>query len=422
MVESRAYMGGDRIQSHLMRRIESSRLAKESQNPQTSATDLIRLSLDVPPGLRQRKITKKSLALPTLVASAGLLLAACSGGGESGGATIVPADSVEQIPTVSGIFDEKVLKPEIDVELIDSSDEAPHEVAIGKIAPDFVLSDVDGRIYDIRDFRGNPLILLIRSGGCGPCDMETESIINLKNRFSEYNLQFLTVQIEDTSLYPMSSGIDGPVLLDHDNSIMDKYIVLSNPSAYFIDEIGVVRYSSRGLGDFREYGIIVQDMIDNVFVERADIGALDSEIATVGRLAPDFVLNDKDGNPVRLSELSDKPMILQFTTPDCAWCTLGSIDIFAPQQGINEDDLNKLVVNIPDSLGNTSGYPDYVTAVFDYFNELRESYPFEEFPATYFIDENRIIREAYEGRLIGYDIWQASLRLIGSDLAQPVTN
>jgi peroxiredoxin len=37
-----------------------------------------------------------------------------------------------------------------------------------------------------------------------------------------------------------------------------------------------------------------------------------SKLITPGELAPDFALNDVQGNPIRLSEFRGKPIVLSF--------------------------------------------------------------------------------------------------------------
>jgi len=52
-----------------------------------------------------------------------------------------------------------------------------------KIAPDFTLTDIDGKTFSLSDFRGKVVILNFFSSRCGPCNTEMSHLKDVQNEF-----------------------------------------------------------------------------------------------------------------------------------------------------------------------------------------------------------------------------------------------
>lgn len=110
----------------------------------------------------------------------------------------------------------------------------------------------------------------------------------------------------------------------------------------------------------------------------------------VGEKAPDFELVDMEGNPVRLSGLKGKRVLLDFSMINCGWCKI-AINKFKDEDFAFDSNLVPLYINPVDSKelmekylrSNSIPFPVLVGA-----SELGKSYKVSGYPTFYIIDEN----------------------------------
>ena len=109
--------------------------------------------------------------------------------------------------------------------------------------------------------------------------------------------------------------------------------------------------------------------------------------------APDFTVTDRDGKPVKLSELVGKPVILNFWASWCGPCKSEMPDLEAAYLQYGED-IHFMMVNATDGSRETvdtaSSYIDGQGYTFPiYFDTTLEAsikYGASSIPLTYFID------------------------------------
>lgn len=123
-------------------------------------------------------------------------------------------------------------------------------------------------------------------------------------------------------------------------------------------------------------------------------------IPVIGKPAPDFILNNIDGQSVRLSDLKGQPVALNFWATWCSPCVFelplfqehyeknnGGFEILA----INNQEPGNIVIPFVDELGLT------FEILLDLNAEVAELYQVIGFPTTYFIDSEGIIRVKHVG-------------------------
>src|ERR1700694_5022669 len=71
------------------------------------------------------------------------------------------------------------------------------QAEVGKPAPDFSGTDLDGRPVRLSDYRGQPLVINFWASWCGPCRAEEPGLIHILDDYGPRGLQVLGVTVRD---------------------------------------------------------------------------------------------------------------------------------------------------------------------------------------------------------------------------------
>ena len=143
-----------------------------------------------------------------------------------------------------------------DVTLLDTprdADQADLDVGpqVGKLAPDFELSDFDGTRYRLSGFRGRALYINFWATWCGPCREEMPDIQEVLGRH-EGELVVISVNrrqsldtaqdfFADLERLDGGTGVSFTVNgMDPDDTLYQEYRGLGMPVSVFVDPEGVV--------------------------------------------------------------------------------------------------------------------------------------------------------------------------------------
>lgn len=126
---------------------------------------------------------------------------------------------------------------------------ARNGIEIGKSAPDFTLTKLDGTNVKLSDLKGKKVILNFWATWCGPCQQEMPDMEAFYKEHKE-NVEILAVNYtpsekgggeEKVSNFIKEKGITFPVLLDKNIDVTTAYKVITIPTSYFIDTKGVIQ-------------------------------------------------------------------------------------------------------------------------------------------------------------------------------------
>jgi peroxiredoxin len=125
----------------------------------------------------------------------------------------------------------------------------------------------------------------------------------------------------------------------------------------------------------------------------------------VGALAYDFSLNDVDGNPIQLSELAGRPIIINFWATWCAPCRIEMPELEAAYQAYQEDGLMLLALNQKEPADIVSIFFGELglnfTPVLDSEGSVSELYGVANIlPTTFFINEKGEITAIHRGPMV----------------------
>src|ERR1019366_9440645 len=73
----------------------------------------------------------------------------------------------------------------------------PKPSASGNLAPNFTVTDIDGRQLSLADFKGKVVLLDFWATWCGPCRTEIPHFVEMQNRYAADGLVFVGVSVDD---------------------------------------------------------------------------------------------------------------------------------------------------------------------------------------------------------------------------------
>ena len=119
-------------------------------------------------------------------------------------------------------------------------------------APDFTVTDADGRSVKLSDFAGKPVVLNFWASWCGPCKSEMPAFEaayleqGAEVQFVMVNLTGNSETVETASSFIAGAGYTFPVFFDTAGEGAAAYRVSSIPATYFIDSDGNIVASHVG--------------------------------------------------------------------------------------------------------------------------------------------------------------------------------
>ncbi|EEL86816.1 thiol:disulfide interchange protein [Bacillus cereus] len=126
---------------------------------------------------------------------------------------------------------------------------ARNGIEIGKSAPDFELTKLDGAKVKLSDLKGKKVILNFWATWCGPCQQEMPDMEAFYKEHKE-NVEILAINYtpsekgggeEKVRNFAKEKGITFPILLDKNIDVTTAYKVITIPTSYFIDTKGVIQ-------------------------------------------------------------------------------------------------------------------------------------------------------------------------------------
>lgn len=116
--------------------------------------------------------------------------------------------------------------------------------AVGSVAPDFVLADLDGNAVRLADLRGRPVVLNFWASWCGPCVEEFPLLREAAERHAAEGLAVVGIVFRDRSEaardFMIRNGATWPAAMDPGERVASAYGILGPPETYFIARDGTI--------------------------------------------------------------------------------------------------------------------------------------------------------------------------------------
>ena len=116
---------------------------------------------------------------------------------------------------------------------------------VGKPAPDFTLTTLDGKSVTLASFRGKTLVINAWATWCPPCREEMPDLIASYGTLSKQNVAFLGVDTTEEApivrAYAVAKGLPYPQAIEGAKAFAKDYDVAYFPTTYVIDPQGILR-------------------------------------------------------------------------------------------------------------------------------------------------------------------------------------
>lgn len=124
--------------------------------------------------------------------------------------------------------------------------------AIGSVAPDFSVTDLDGNLIHLADLRGRPVIVNFWASWCVDCPEEFRLLRDASARHGDDGLVVVGIAYQDRTQsvrdFTARNGATWASAVDVDGRVADAYGILAPPETYFIGRDGTI--AARVLGAF----------------------------------------------------------------------------------------------------------------------------------------------------------------------------
>ncbi|MGD6898425.1 TlpA disulfide reductase family protein [Bacillus infantis] len=138
--------------------------------------------------------------------------------------------------------------------------ENPEEIAVGiepgNKAPDFTLTDIEGKTVSLNDYKGKRVFLNFWASWCPPCKAEMPDMQELYEEKAIGDFEILAVNMTfieknkgDEMDFVKDNGLTFPIPLDVKGQVMGEYEIMAYPTSFFIDSDGIIRSRVMGAVD-----------------------------------------------------------------------------------------------------------------------------------------------------------------------------
>ncbi|MFY4727648.1 peroxiredoxin family protein, partial [Nitrospira sp. BLG_2] len=122
--------------------------------------------------------------------------------------------------------------------------------AVGTAAEDFRLTDLEGNLQSLSQYRGKIVLVNFWATWCKPCTKEMPAMQIVHDKLREKGFVVLAInELEDEAKvreHIRQHGHTFPVLMDRDNKVANQFGVFGLPVSVFIDEKGIVQEYIKG--------------------------------------------------------------------------------------------------------------------------------------------------------------------------------
>ncbi len=130
----------------------------------------------------------------------------------------------------------------------ENTDKGTVNEEVGKSAPDFTLTNLDGKEVSLSDYKGEIVILNFWATWCKFCDVEMPDLNDLDKENDDVVVLAVDVMEghDKVKKYIDKGGYDFEVVLDSKGDISREYLVTAFPTSYIVNKEGILMGGVQG--------------------------------------------------------------------------------------------------------------------------------------------------------------------------------
>lgn len=322
---------------------------------------------------------------------------------------------------------------------------------IGKPAPEFEVQDLKGEELSLEKYKGHVVLLDFWATWCGPCIAELPNVKKVYEKYKDQKFQIIGISL-DRAQKPLETMIEKDGLSwvhhwDQGGQIANQYKVTGIPSMFLLDGQGVIRKAGlRGHALGTAVAELVEENLTNPGgtpkispksnappksipatklikpnpqiepVPRANKKVQD----WVGKPAPDFQVQDLNGEELSLEKYKGQIVLLDFWATWCPPCINEIPKLKKVYEKYKDQKFQIIGVSLDRTMPPLAAYvQDEALAWVHYWDEnrtVRNQYGVTAIPTAFLIDGEGIIRKASLG---GFDVDAAIAELMKAKITKP---
>ena len=124
------------------------------------------------------------------------------------------------------------------------------DLSAGDPAPDFSLTDLQGRLMQLAGLRGAPVLLNFFKSDCSWCQVELPKLAEVYRRYPDLGVHIVGVAVgearEQIEQFAREKELDFPIVVDGSGETGNAYALERVPTLVLIDASGIVARVYRG--------------------------------------------------------------------------------------------------------------------------------------------------------------------------------
>lgn len=124
-------------------------------------------------------------------------------------------------------------------------------IELGQIAPDFTLTDIDGKTFSLSDYRGKVVVIDLMATWCGPCVAEMSHLKELYTNYRARGVVIMSIDVDPSErnevIRQFKANYGDEWIFASGPGVGTTYGVLYIPTLYIIDKQGRIAYKNVGL-------------------------------------------------------------------------------------------------------------------------------------------------------------------------------
>lgn len=117
-------------------------------------------------------------------------------------------------------------------------------VGKGDVAPNFILTDLQGKEIEFDSYRGKGVFLNFWATYCKPCEKEMPYMEKLYQVYKDQGIEILAIDAAEPKLsvqkFAERKGLTFPIVIDENTEVLEAYGVNPIPTTFLIDKDGEI--------------------------------------------------------------------------------------------------------------------------------------------------------------------------------------